>query len=206
MAIPADEPARHKEVAGRFTELVRGTSDWDAPSPVAAWAARDVVEHLVTWSSGLLGSHGVDPFTRTFTSGDTPIQGGSERSCERSCIPPERWQSHVAAIQALLDDPASRERVIHDPHFPEMSLTQMIDRLYTTDVFMHTWDLARATGQDDTLDADHCAVLLAGMEPLEDMLRASGQYGARVPVTDDASAQDRLVAFIGRDPDWSPAR
>lgn len=79
----------------------------------------------------------------------------------------------------------------------------MIDRLYTTDVFLHTWDLARATGQDHTLDAAHCAELLAGMEPMEEMLRASGQYGPRVAVPEDTDPQTRLVAFIGRDPAWS---
>ena len=44
---------------------------------------------------------------------------------------------------------------------------------------MHTWDLARATGQDETLDAEFSATLLAGMEPMDEILRASGQYGAR---------------------------
>ncbi len=34
---------------------------------------------------------------------------------------------------------------------------------------------------------------------------ASGQYGPRVPVTDDADTQAKLLAFIGRDPQWTPA-
>ncbi len=38
---------------------------------------------------------------------------------------------------------------------------------------MHTWDLARATGQDDRLDPRFCALLLAGMEPMEDVIRSS---------------------------------
>ena len=42
---------------------------------------------------------------------------------------------------------------------------------------MHTWDLARATGQDDRLDSDFCTELLAGMEPIEEVMRSSGQYG-----------------------------
>ena len=37
---------------------------------------------------------------------------------------------------------------------------------------MHTWDLARASGQDDTLDAEKCAVMLAGMQPMDEVLRA----------------------------------
>jgi len=79
-----------------------------------------------------------------------------------------------------------------------------IDQFYTSDVFMHTWDLARASGQDDRLDPEFSAQLLAGMEPLDEMLRASGQYGPRVEVPADAPVQDRLMAFVGRDPAWRP--
>ena len=69
---------------------------------------------------------------------------------------------------------------------------------------MHTWDLARATGQDDLLDQTRCAELLAGMEPMEKVIRESGQFGTRVVVPGGASAQDRLIGFIGRDPSWRP--
>jgi hypothetical protein len=69
---------------------------------------------------------------------------------------------------------------------------------------MHTWDLARATGQDDVLDPEYCAELLEGMIPYEEAIRASGQYGPRIPVPDDAPVQDRMLGFIGRDPSWRP--
>ena len=85
-----------------------------------------------------------------------------------------------------------------------MELAAMVDRIYTTDVFMHTWDLARATGQDDRLDPAVAGPLVEGMEQMEEVLRSSGQFGARVPVPDDADAQTRLLGFIGRDPDWKP--
>ena len=75
-----------------------------------------------------------------------------------------------------------------------------MSRFFTGDVFLHTWDLARATGQDETLDPDRCAAMLAGMEQYEEAMRSSGQYGPRVELPDGASVQDRLVAFIGRDP------
>ncbi|GLY80102.1 hypothetical protein [Actinoallomurus iriomotensis] len=67
---------------------------------------------------------------------------------------------------------------------------------------MHTWNLSRATGQDDWLDQDFCAQLLGGMEQMEEALRASGQYGTRVEVPADADPQARLLGFIGRDPSW----
>jgi uncharacterized protein (TIGR03086 family) len=65
---------------------------------------------------------------------------------------------------------------------------------------MHTWDLARATGQDERLDPAECEALLTGMEPMDDVLRQSGQYGPKVEVPADADVQTRLLAFIGRDP------
>ncbi|WP_225320575.1 DinB family protein [Streptomyces luteolifulvus] len=65
---------------------------------------------------------------------------------------------------------------------------------------MHTWDLARATGQDEHLDPAKCAQLLDGMLPLDDVLRASGQYQPRVEVPESADVPSRLLAFIGRKP------
>lgn len=90
--------------------------------------------------------------------------------------------------------------MLSNPHIGEVPLDRAVDQFYTADVFLHTWDLARATGQDESLDPDKCAQMLAGMEQMDEVLRASGQYGPRVAVPDDADAQTRLIGFIGRDP------
>ena len=44
-----------------------------------------------------------------------------------------------------------------------------------------------------------------GWSAFEEAMRGSGQYGPRVPVPDDAPVQDRMLGFIGRDPDWRPS-
>jgi hypothetical protein len=49
MAPSEHRAERHRQVGGLFTERVLGTLDWDAPSPVPGWAARDVVRHLTEW-------------------------------------------------------------------------------------------------------------------------------------------------------------
>ena len=103
-------------------------------------------------------------------------------------------------VQAVLDDPATPGRLLSNRHVGDVPLDQAIDRFYTSDVFLHTWDLARATGQDERLDPARCAQMLEGMLPMDDMLRASGQYGPRVEVPEDADVQTRLMAFIGRTP------
>jgi len=190
MALP-DRPAeRHREIGRVFTDRVRGTRSWDAPSPVAGWTARDVVRHLVEWLPPFLASGSSVRLPAVPSVDDDPI---------------ESWQAHVDAVQALLDDPATAELTLSNPHIGQLPLDRAIDQFYTSDVFMHTWDLARATGQDDRLDPEFCAVLLAGMEPMEDVIRSSGQYGPRVPVKDDADTQAKMLAFIGRDPQWTPA-
>jgi uncharacterized protein (TIGR03086 family) len=184
----SDRPAeRHRQVAGLFTDRVRGTRSWDAPSPVAGWAARDVVRHLTEWFPGFLASGAGIELPRGPSVDENPVAA---------------WQVHCDGVQAVLDDPETAHRQLTEPHVGSLPLDVAIDQFYTADVFMHTWDLARATGQDDRLDPDFCAALLGQMEQMEDVIRASGQFGVRVEVPDGADTQTRLLGFIGRDPFW----
>ena len=68
------------------------------------------------------------------------------------------------------------------------------------DVLVHTWDLARATGLDETLDPEVVHDMLVGMEPLDEMLRASGQYGPRSRWRPTPTCRRKLIAFTGRQP------
>ena len=182
---------RHREIAGRFAALTRATTDWDAPSPVADWTARDVVRHLVEWLPGFVASGTGLVLAAGPSPDDDPVAA---------------WQVHADAVQGLLDDPGTAATVLTNPHLGQLPLPEAIDRFYTTDVFLHLWDLARSTGQDDRLDPDVCAGLLAEMRPMEALIRGSGQYGPAVPVPETADPQSRLLGFIGRDPTWTPAR
>jgi uncharacterized protein (TIGR03086 family) len=80
----------------------------------------------------------------------------------------------------------------------DMTLEALVAMTGLMDLLVHTWDLARATGQDETLDREEASALLAGIEPWDAALRSSGYYGPRVPVPDDADEQTRLLAFTGR--------
>ena len=68
------------------------------------------------------------------------------------------------------------------------------------DVLVHTWDLARATGQDETLDPEEVVAMLSGIEVHDAALRVGGQYGPRVEAAPDADPQTQLLAFLGRRP------
>jgi uncharacterized protein (TIGR03086 family) len=177
---------RHRAIADGFTEHVAAVDDWDSPSPVAGWAARDVVAHLVDWFTGFLAAGGVELPAAVAVADD----------------PAAAWRAHRDAVQSLLDGPAADSAFTH-PMTGSHRLADAVDRFYTADVFMHTWDLATAAGREPGLDPRFAAQLVDGMSAMEDLLRASGQYGPAVDVGADADPVTRLVGFIGRDPGWA---
>lgn len=179
--------ADHRQVAAWFTATVNAVAagDWDNPAPPEGWVARDVVAHLTTWLPSFLAST---------TSVELPKGPGV------AVDPVATWHIHSDGVQALLDDPSISDRSFDFPHIGTMRLGQAINQIYVPDVFLHRWDLARATGLNEHLDESICAAMYEGMLPLDQILRESGQYGPRVDVADDADAQTKLLAFIGRHP------
>jgi uncharacterized protein (TIGR03086 family) len=187
VSIPIEPAAEHRSIAGTFAERVRGVAPeaWDNQAPVPDWTARDVLRHLLDWFPAFLAD-----------GADLKLPLGPSVDND----PVAAWEHHAEAVQEILDDPAPPGLTFAHPRLPEMPLDQAISRFYTNDVFMHTWDLARATGQDERLDEDRCRELYEGMLPLDDVLRQSGQYGPKVPVPDHANWQTMLLGFIGRTP------
>jgi uncharacterized protein (TIGR03086 family) len=64
----------------------------------------------------------------------------------------------------------------------------------------HTWDVRKATGQATELPGDLVTELDSVVRPMDAMLRMPGVCGAPVDVPDSASATDKLMAFLGRQP------
>jgi uncharacterized protein (TIGR03086 family) len=177
---------RFRRVAGTFTQRVREVppSAWDNPAPCEGWTARDVVRHLVEWVPAVIGRSGLE-----FPAGPSV-----------DADPYGAWIKLADTLQAALDDPQVASRTFDAGPPGTLSIESAIGMLVTGDVLVHTWDLATATGLDDALDPETVTDMLHGMEPLDDMLRASGHYGARVPVADDVNDQTKLIAFTGRNP------
>ena len=133
---PADE---WREIGGGFTAKVDGASpaSWDDPAPVEGWAARDVVRHLVEWFPSFLESGSGIRLEVPTSVDDDPVAA---------------WHELERGVRDLLDDPETPDKVLSNPHIGDVPLDRAVSQFFTGDVFMHTWDLARATGQDDTLD------------------------------------------------------
>jgi uncharacterized protein (TIGR03086 family) len=179
---PAD---RHRAVAEQFAAYVALVVDWDAPTPVGGWVARDVVAHLIEWFTGFLEAGGIE----------LPSGPGVAED------PLLAWRAHSEGVQALLVGSTADSQFTH-PMVGTHRLADAVDRFYTADVFMHTWDLAVSAGRDPDLDPDFATGLLEGMTAMDDVLRASGQFGPAVSVASDEDPITRLMGFVGRDPYW----
>ena len=78
---------------------------------------------------------------------------------------------------------------------------------YIGELTTHAWDLAVATGRTGELDE---ALALGALPAAMDKIPAEPRgeeipFGPVVEVGPDATAYERLVAWEGRDPRWSPA-
>jgi len=177
---------RYARVADGFTARVDRTPDaaWDAPSPCDGWVARDVVGHLTEWVPAFF-------FSRW------PIDAPSIPSA--SDDPVGAWHALDATIRAGLTTPTVASAKAETP-IGAQTFEDAVDMLVTGDVMIHTWDLARAVGLDERLDADQVHRMLDGIEAMDAAMRASGHYGPRVDVAADADEQTRLLAFTGRHP------
>ena len=177
---------RYRKIAATFTDRVEHVPPdrWDDPAPCEGWVARDVVGHLVEWLPAFFFEQWDIAAPDAPSVADDPVAA---------------WKAIDTTLQRSLDDP-SVAGTVRDTRMGPQSFEQCFDMIGTNDVFMHTWDLSRATGQDETLDPDEVHRVYTDMQPADEMLRQSGQFGPRVAVPDDADEQTKLIAFVGRRP------
>ena len=175
---------KHAALASRFQALAEAVQDWDAPTPVAEWRARDIVGHLSTWLPEMAAGYGID---LPKVTGDDPVRV---------------WREHSANVQALLEDDAVTNRVVQTSA-GDQTIAQVLDNFYLADIFMHQWDLAKASGQSVGWNPEVATSIVEGMTPMRDMLAESGQFGTPVVLDESHRPEERLAALIGRDPAWT---
>jgi uncharacterized protein (TIGR03086 family) len=103
-----------------------------------------------------------------------------------------------AALQHAFSQPNVLERIFPAPVGAVPGA--VILHLRITDLLVHGWDLARATGQPARLPEDLADEELAfARSPLaSDVPRTGHPFGPTQVVADDAPAIDRLAAYLGR--------
>lgn len=182
-----DPASQWRSIAAEFTDRVQAVADgeWDNPTPCDGWVARDIISHLVEW---------VPPFLEA--GADVTLDGIPSVDDD----PAAAWAHLDGQIRNILDDEAVADQSFDHPQAGKHPLDVAIERFVLGDVFLHTWDLARATGQDETLDSHTVDSMLEGLAAMGDALQESGQYGPPVSVAADADSQTKLLALTGRQP------
>lgn len=161
---------RYQKVAAAFTARVESVPSDRWESPAPC----------AGWVARDVVRHLVEWVPGFFSS-----RGGPELPTgDADADPVGAWRALDAAVQSS---------------FGDAEFDAAIGQFVLPDVLVHTWDLARATGLDETLDPEEVASLLAGMEPMDAAIRGE-HFGPRVPVADDADPQTKLIAFTGRTP------
>jgi uncharacterized protein (TIGR03086 family) len=191
---------RYRAHASAFQQKVAATapSSWENPSPCSDWTARDVVGHIVIMHDAMLR-----PLGRTLSRAPSVEED-----------PLGAFTAARADVEAVLADPDLSGTPIDTPG-GSMTAAQHIDGVISDDMVLHGWDLARATGQDDSIDPVDLERLWLSNNAIPpemlEKLRTPGAFGPgvvvfgpEVPAPADAPLQNRLLGMIGRDANWRP--
>jgi uncharacterized protein (TIGR03086 family) len=173
---PLDLYGRASSWAGE--KVAGAAANLDAPTPCDEWDLRVLLSHMIQtqqYFSGTAQGRQVSP-----PSSDPPDLVGKDPAAEF-----ERAREDVL-------------RVFSQPGVIEKTGPSL--GIAFSDVLVHGWDVARATRQDDTMPD--------GLpEAAYDMIHGrftdeqrKGVFKPQVDVPADASPQERLLAYTGRDP------
>lgn len=151
-------------------------------TPCSEWNVQALVEHLVGGASYFAASlAGEEP--------KPPSDGGS---------PADAFNSLAKKVIAEAGKPGVMEKQ-YDTPMGNMSGGEFMFGAFM-DTFVHGWDLAKATGQNTSLNGDFAGIIYQGMGPMMDGMRQGGAFGGAVSVSDDASIQDKMLGMLGRQP------
>ena len=164
------------------------------PTPCSEWNIQELLNHLIGGAEMVVGC---------FSGQALDIAPGSSDS---SYSNETKATSLVQAYQSVVDQalqtaqaPGALERNIDTP-LGELPGAVFLS-FCSMDQFIHGWDLAKATGQDTSLDPRMAQVCYSMCVPdMADQGREAGVIGAAVAVPDDASIQDKLLGYMGRQP------
>ena len=174
---------------GEFARRLRlvGPDDWRRPTPCSEWDVRALVNHVV----------GANVRYQLLLHGASTAQVEATRAVDH--VGQDALASFVATadgVVACFQEDGALDRVAH--HVAGDRTGRELLSMRILDAAIHGWDLARAIGADETLDADVVAFLLAYTADLNPQPRAFAVADGDLPRT--ASPQDQLLHRLGRHP------
>jgi len=181
--------AMFRSAVEEFDARVRqiGDHQWQAATPDEDWAVRDLVNHVVgedLWAPPLLAGSAIAEVGDRF---DGDVLGAD---------PVAAWTAASAGAVRAVAEQGAMDRIVH------LSFGDFPGRDYALQLFadhlIHAWDLARAIGGDEHLDAGLVASCGTWFDAMEDAYRSAGAIAPRPPVPSDGNAQTLLLARFGR--------
>ena len=172
---------RYEEAATGFTARLDAVADdqWTNPTPCTDWSVRELVDHVIAIQRQLPEGLGV------------AVDDGADVQAT--------WKAVRDGALTALRQPGVLERTMPGMRGNEVPVEMaLIPRL--SDLHVHTWDLARATGGDERLSPEVAAIVLERLKPNDEALRKSGSFGPKVDPPLDADVQVELLCFLGRRP------
>ncbi len=157
---------------------------FDHPTPCTTWTVRQVINHIVTGNLffASIVSGGPRPDRSRDHLGDDPVGA---------------FREAVRHLRAAFAGEGVLARTYDTPIGPGPG--PLLVRMRVNEMFVHAWDVAKATGQSTDLDpqlAEHC---LAGFRAVPFIPRGEGTaFGVEQEPPAGATAADRLAAFVGR--------
>jgi uncharacterized protein (TIGR03086 family) len=174
---------RYARLADAFATTIAAVPEerWSATSPCDGWTARDVVQHVCDTQALFLGLVDEEP-------GDGPPVATD---------PLGAWRAAAAPVRVVLADPV-RAATAYDGVFGPTTFESAIDRFANFDLVVHRWDLARATGGDDSIPEADAQRVLDGVGAFGPALYGPGVCAEPVEVGADADLTTRMLAVVGR--------
>ncbi|MBI2708114.1 MAG: TIGR03086 family protein [Actinobacteria bacterium] len=173
----------HRRAQDAFARVLADVTDTmlDETTPCEGWRVRDVIHHVIGGNARVAGEPG-------------PVGASAD----------DLRGAHAASAHAAASAFAAPDGLTRTFDAPLGAIPGAIFiRLRITDALTHAWDVATATGRSTSdLDPDLAAAMLDFARGLmRPELRGPGRaFAAEQPCPDDASAVDRLAAFLGRRP------
>jgi uncharacterized protein (TIGR03086 family) len=185
----ADIPELFRRAVERFGEPVDAipADGWTGPTPCLEWNVRDLVNHLVSecrWVPPLFAGATIAEVGDALDGdllGEDPVGA---------------WREAGAGAVASISAPGAMERMVH-LSFGDVEGSRYVGDL-VSDLTVHRWDLARAIGADERLDADLVRASWDHLSPMAEAWRSAGAFGDAVEVADGADRQTKLLGLTGR--------
>ena len=181
----------YESVVKTLTPIMAGVTpaQINSSTPCTEWTVQSLINHALAvqvFGTGVLSK----------TSPDMASMGNVDHA-----LPSEGAE---AAFKSITDTTlaalksANLEETVETP-FGAMPGGNFI-MIPITDMIIHKWDLAKATGQNATIDNALAELGIQVLTPAVSGGREGGFFGPEVTVPAIASAQDRLLGLSGRTP------